>query len=186
MKLLAQEAAWVFKTLIAAGVLDVAFGAGAYFTSAGSQQQPVTVIQPVVECKLVERHTVRYVDRPVGVLQSAAEVQRTVAGLRNFRNLGELERWLAEMKINTTMVYFQQQGATVDCDDYALSLQRKALTDGYIISFEIINRSEYEKLFKSELPPGQDLHAINLVVIDNSAYYIEPQTSEIVFAAYLD
>ena len=54
MKLLAQEATWVFKTLIAAGVLALAFGAGAYFTSAGSQQQPVTVIQPVVECKLVE------------------------------------------------------------------------------------------------------------------------------------
>jgi len=30
------------------------------------------------------------------------------------------------------------------------------------------------------------LHAINLVLIDNSVYYIEPQTGEIQFAAHLD
>ena len=65
-------------------------------------------------------------------------------------------------------------------------MQHKALTDGYRISFEVISRSEYNAVFKSKLPPSQSLHAISLVIIGNGAYYIEPQTSEISFAAHLD
>jgi len=60
------------------------------------------------------------------------------------------------------------------------------LADGYIMSFEIINTSEYNAIFKSKLPLSQSLHAISLVIIGNDAYYIEPQTSEIGFAAHLD
>jgi hypothetical protein len=186
MRLVAGETAWMFKTLIAAGVLASAFYAGVFLSSDVFQPQAVAVMKPVVECKLVERHTVRYVERPVAVLQNNREVRKTTADLRNFHNLEELEQWLAAVEANTTTVYFQLPGAAVDCDDYALDLQLKALTDGFIISFEIVDRGEYEKLFKNELPSSQSLHAINLAIIDNSAYYIEPQTSEVVLAAYLD
>ena len=105
--------------------------------------------------------------------------------LRNFKDLEELERWLRDRN-NTTTVRFQQTDSIMDCDDYALEMQRKALEDGYIVSFEIIGASEYNQLFSYTLPPGQSLHAINLAIIGNSVYYIEPQTDEIILAAYMD
>jgi len=67
-----------------------------------------------------------------------------------------------------------------------LGLQRKALADGYVMSFQIIEPDKYNSIFESSKLPPNSLHAINLVLIGNSAYYIEPQTGEIVFAANLD
>ncbi len=106
--------------------------------------------------------------------------------LCNFSDLEELKQWLVEVDMNTTTTYFQSSGVTIDCDDYALGMQHKALTDSYIMSFEVISRSEYNAVFKSKLPLSQSLHAISLVIIGNEAYYIEPQTSEIGFATHLD
>jgi hypothetical protein len=65
-------------------------------------------------------------------------------------------------------------------------MQQKALSEGYIMSFEIIDGEEYNGLFSIPLPSEQVLHAINLAVIGNDVYYIEPQTGEVVHAAYLD
>ena len=175
-----------FKTLFAVGVLVLAFCAGTYVNPGVFEPQTTTVVEPTVECQLVERHTVQYVDRPVTVVNNIERVQRIPAELRNFNNLEELKQWLVAMDTNTTTVYLQLPGATIDCDDYALDLQHKALADGYILSFEVICRSEYNAAFKNELPPSQSLHAINLAIIGNNAYYIEPQTGEIAFAAYLD
>jgi len=178
--------ALAFKTLIAVGVLALVFWIGTHVSSVAFEPQTNTVIEPGVECRLVERRTVQYVDRPVTVVNNIERVQRIPAELRNFNDLEELKQWLVAVGMNTTTVYFQLPGATVDCDDYALDLQRKALADGYILSFEVIDRSEYNVVFKSELPPSQSLHAINLAIIGNNAYYIEPQTSGIVFAVHLD
>ena len=76
--------------------------------------------------------------------------------------------------MNTTTIYFQSSNDTVDCDDYAIALQQKALVDGYLISLEVIETSEYHGLFmNSELPP-HSLHAINPAIIGNDAYYTEP------------
>lgn len=175
-----------FRILFAAGVLALAFWAGTCVSTVTFEPQTATVIEPGVKCRLVERHTVQYVDRPVTVVNNIERVQRIPAELRNFNDLEELKQWLVAVGTNTTTVYFQLPGATVDCDDYALDLQHKALADGYILSFEVIGRSEYNAVFKSELPPSQSLHAINLAIIGNNAYYIEPQTGEIVLAAHLD
>ena len=175
-----------FKTFIAIGVLASAFCAGTYLSPVASEPQTTSVIEPRVECQLVERHTIRYVDRPVTVVNNIERIQRVPAELHNFNNLEELKQWLAKIDTDTTTLYFQSPDALVDCDDYALDLQHKALADGYIVSFEIIRRSEYNAVFKSKLPPSQSLHAINLAIIGNDAYYIEPQTGETVFAAHLD
>ncbi len=88
--------------------------------------------------------------------------------------------------MNTTTTYFQSPGVTIDCDDYALDRQHKALTGGWIMSFEVISGSEYNTVFKSKLPPSQSLHSISLVIIGNDAGYIEPQTSEIGFTVHID
>lgn len=186
MGLLFTEMALAFKTLMAVGVLTSVFWAGTYFSPVAFEPETATVIEPRVESRLVERHTIQYVDRPVIVVKNIERVQRILTELRNFNDLEELKQWLVAMDTDRTTVYLQLPGAAVDCDDYALDLQHKALADGYIVSFEIIGRSEYNALFEIELPPSQSLHAINLAIIGNDAYYIEPQTDEIVFAARLD
>ena len=178
--------ALAFKALITIGVLGLVFWAGTYASQVEFEPQTTTVIESGVECRLVERHTVQYVDKPVTVVRNIERVQRIPAELRNFNDLEELEQWLVAVSKNTTTAYLQLPGAKIDCDDYALDLQRKALADGYILSFEIISRSEYNAVFENELPSSQGLHAINLAIIGNNAYYIEPQTSEITLAAHLD
>ena len=119
------------------------------------------------------------------VTEYVKRVQRVPIELRNFSDLKELKQWLKDRK-NVTTVRFQSPDTIVDCDDYALELQHEALADGYIMSFEVIGEGEYNALFKTSLPTSQSLHAINLAIIDNDVYYIEPQTDEIVLVAQLD
>ncbi len=186
MRLLPAELALVFKTLTAVGVLVLAFYTGIYVSPVALVPQTTAAIEPIVESRLVARHTVEYIDRPVTVVKNVEYVQKIPVELRDFNDLEELKQWLVAVEMNTSTVYFQSADAAIDCDDYALDLQRKALADGYIMSFEVIARSEYNPLFKSDLPPGQSLHAVNLAIIGNNVYYIEPQTDEIVFAVRLD
>ncbi len=173
-------------TLFAIAVLNLFFSMGICISPVAFEQQTTRVVEPTIKCRLVERHTVQYVDTPVTVVEYIERTQKIPAELRDFNDLEELEQWLVAVDTNTTTVYFQLLDAPVDYDDYALALQSKALTNGYIVSFEIISRSEYKAVFKSQLPSGQSLHAINLAIIDNSAYYIEPQTGEVAFAVHLD
>ena len=174
--------------LVVVGVVPLAFWAGTLFRSA-ALAPPTTeaeIIAHGINCRLVERHTVEYIEKPAAAASNTGEVQRLPARLRNFSDLGELEQWLVAVAATTTTVYFQTPEAPVDCDDYALAWQSRALADGYILSFAVISRSEYSAVFGRELPPGRGLHAINLAVIGNYAYYIEPQTGEIALAAQLD
>ena len=189
MRKLSPGIALAFKTLIALGVLALVFYAGTRLSPVAvalAPQMTAAVIEPSVKYRLVETHTVQYVDTPVTVVKYIERIQKVPVELRNFSDIRELKQWLVVVDTNTTTVYFQLPDAPVDCDDYALALQSKALTNGYILSFEIISRSEYNVVFKSQLPSGQSLHAINLAVIGNSAYYIEPQTGEVAFAVHLD
>jgi len=177
------------KTLIGIVALSLVFCIGAHFGQTTPElQTPETTVAATlggVEARLVETTTVQYVDRPVTEVKYVERVKRVPIELRNFSDLEELKQWLEDRK-NVTTVRFQSPNGTVDCDDYALEMQQKALADGYIMSFEIIGESEYNVLFKTPLPPSQSLHAINLVIIGNDAYYIEPQTDEVVFVAQLD
>ncbi len=176
----------VLTTLFVVAVLNIFFSIGVSVWQAPIKPQTSTVIEPVVKCQLIETHTVQYVEKPVTVVEYVERTRKVPVELRDFNDLEELKRWLVGMDMNTTTIFFQLPGVTIDCDDYALAMQHKALTSGRIMSFEVISRSEYNAVFKSKLPPGQSLHAINLVIIGNDVYYIEPQTSEIVFATHLD
>jgi len=115
----------------------------------------------------------------------------TLKLLRHFQNLDELERWLGNMWVLDIRfdVFDKETGQRIrkfDCEDYAIRLQEKALGDGYIMSFEVILPVEYNALFKQKRLSNGAIHAINSVILGNEVYYIEPQTREIVFAAYLD
>jgi len=181
------------KTLVAVATLAIAFTTGAAIGQATSETETITTtntnlnagFNPTVECRVIATHTVQYVEKPVTEVKYVERVKRVPVELRNFTDLEELKQWLKDRK-NVNTFRFQYADTIVDCDDYALELQQKALADGYIVSFEVIGESEYNALFPTPLPPTQSLHAINLVIIGNDAYYIEPQTDEVVFVAQLD
>jgi len=180
-------------TLIALGVLSLVFCIGVHFGQTTSGLQTTrdtsaninTSISPALECRVIETHTIEYVEKPVTEVKYVERVKMVPTQLRNFSDLEELKQWLEDKK-NVTTVRFQSGDTLVDCDDYAFELQQKALADGYVMSFQIIEPDKYNSLFESGKLPPNTLHAINLVLIDNTAHYIEPQTGEIVFAAHLD
>ena len=185
MKWFSPKMYTVLTALFAVAVLNLFFSMGICISPVASEQQTARVVEPTVECRLVERHTVQYVEKPVTVTEYVEQIKRVPVELRNFSDLEELKQWLKD-RGNVTTVRFQSPGVTIDCDDYALDMQHKALADGYIMSFEVIGGSEYNALFNTSLPTSQTLHAINLAIINNSVYYVEPQTGEVAFAVHLD
>lgn len=140
---------------------------------------------PTVEARLIETHTVEYMEDTVVEKEYINVIRHVPVEFRNFNDRCELEHWLEERN-QLASIRFQQGNTVIDCDDFAIELQREALADGFIISFEIISGDEYNELFRIPLPEDQSIHAINLSIIGNDVYYIEPQTAEIVHAAYLD
>jgi len=91
---------------------------------------------------------------------------RTPKELRNFSSVEELELFLAEDKTNEQ----EYINSDFDCDDFALMLQRNALEKGYIMNCQT--------LFTT--------HVLNMVIIDNEIYYVEPMTDEIIFLTHVD
>ncbi len=170
--------------LFVVGTLTLFFSINASARQPDFVLQTSSVVKPTV--RLIETSTIQYVDRPVTVVEYIDRVERVPVELHNYNGLEELKQWLARVNTNTTTIYFKRPDTTVDCDDFALALQHKALADGYLMSFQIIEPSRYNSLFESGKMPPNTLHAINLAVIGNNAYYIEPQTGEIVFAAQLE
>ncbi|MFC2020631.1 hypothetical protein ACFLU1_02415 [Chloroflexota bacterium] len=183
----------IVNSILVTGLMILVFSISTSYGQATPKFYPATGsnvtntnLSPTVEYRVLESRTIQYVEKPVTVMEYVEQVKRAPIELRNFYNLEELEQWLWEAGMKTNTVYFQSPNNTIDCDDYAIALQQRALTDGYLMSLEITETSEYNGLFKNiELAP-HSLHAINLVIIDNDAYYIEPQTSEVVFAVHLD
>jgi hypothetical protein len=182
------RACLALMVVFSATALSILFSAAAVAGRATGGQLAAnsTGISLAVESRLVSTSTVRYVDRPVTELKYIARVERVPVTLREYNDLDELEQWLAKISADANTVYFNSPGTTPDCDDFALELQQKALEDGYVMSFQIIKSDSYNSLFKRSKLLPDTVHAINLVVIGNSAYYIEPQSGEIAFVLHLD
>ncbi|MFC1940655.1 hypothetical protein ACFLXO_08265 [Chloroflexota bacterium] len=179
-------------TLIAVGLLVLVFCIGTRFAQTIYEPQTTvdtnaninTDFSTTVESRVIATHTVEYIEKPVTEVKYVERVTSVPVELRNFTNLEELKHWI-EGRNKVTTVRFQSDETLVDCDDYAFEMQQKALADGYVMSFQIIEPDTYNSLFENKLPPNT-LHAINLVLIGNTAHYIEPQTGEVAFAAHLD
>jgi len=175
----------VLKALVVCVILTAVFYTGTSVGQATSEPQNTLIPETNVGNQPVVRTLVEYVDKPVPVVEYVERIRTVPVELRNFNDLEELKQWLNdEMKVTT--VRFQSPDDEIDCDDYALAMQTRALSDGYIVSFEVIGRSEYNMLFNTQLPQSQSLHAINSVIIGNKVYFIEPQTGELAFAVHLD
>jgi len=83
----------------------------------------------------------------------------------HFSTLRDLRIWLANDDTDSNPEHLTQ-GEEPDCDDYALTLQKHALQDGYIVSLRFVDTKG----------DGSLDHAMNTAVIGNYVYSIEPQT----------
>jgi hypothetical protein len=92
----------------------------------------------------------------------------------HFSTLWELRTWLAQDDTDTNPEHLTP--GDLDCDDYALTLQKHALQDGYIVSARLVDSDE----------DGLLDHAMNTAVIGNKVYSIEPQTDAVTYLCSLD
>jgi septal ring factor EnvC (AmiA/AmiB activator) len=90
----------------------------------------------------------------------------------NFDSLAELLAWLDEDETDS-YTYIPD---TFDCDDFALTLYEHAREDGYIIHFQVYDLNG----------DGNPDHALNVAIIGNNVYRIEPQTDAVQFWCYVD
>ncbi len=138
-----------------------------------------------VEAKLIETHTVEYVEETVVETKYLNVIREVPVELQDFGSLQELETWLkAQMEI--CVVRFGSPEKVVDCDDYAIEMQKRALADGYLISLQVIDTGMYNRMFVGKIPESHNLHAVNLAVIGNDVFFFEPQNGEIARVAHLD
>ena len=175
-------------------VLALDFYVGRYPSQVTKDPQVITACEINASHEAVGEPAYKSGDRAIEQVESAP-TEKTELNciespriLRYFQDLKELEQWLEKMEsldIISNMAV-QEIEKSLDCDDYALKLQEKALGAGYMMSFEIIHSGEYSELFKKGQIPDGTIHAINLVIIGNEVYYIEPATLEIAFVACLD
>jgi len=170
------------KALAAVAILVLAFFIGIHTGRDTVKPQTILVTETKVRYQTVEKPIVQYIDRSVFEYVESA---KGLVELGNLNDLDELKQWLGN-RMNVTTIHLQSPADEADCDDDAREMQSAALVDGHIVSFQIIGRSKYNALFKNKLQHGQSLHAINLAIIGNDIYYIEPQTGKIVFAMHLD
>ena len=107
---------------------------------------------------------------------------------KNFASLDELTRWVDDWEVDNKPIVvsilnktFVVTGNTElysqywDCDDISEAMQRDALKDGYLMSVALVSVS------------GVTLdHAVNMAVVGNAFYLVEPQTGKIEFTAGRD
>lgn len=99
------------------------------------------------------------------LLSGLSNLEQT-RGLRNFLTLAELKQFLADDQTDK-ILYVK---GVFECEEFAMMLQQNAFKQGYILNTQM--------LFTS--------HMINLAIVGNTAYYIEPTTDEIIFVNTLD
>jgi len=86
--------------------------------------------------------------------------------LKSFSSLSDLQAWLDKDQTDK-----QPYSDSFSCYEFALTLQQNAAEDGYLINLEFIIMSNID---------GQaGGHVMNVAVIDDRVYFIEPQTDDI-------
>jgi len=177
--------------------LALIFCAGGYLGQATFKPQVIVDHEIRTIDRIIEKITYEPIETVIEkVVYKPVEttvIQRikTPTPLSRFQNLDELKQWLGnigvlDIRFDVVDEEISQRVQRFDCDDYAIRLQEKAMRDGYMMSFEVIHPIEYNALFKEKRIPDGAIHAVNSVILRNKVYYIEPQTREVVFAAYLD
>jgi hypothetical protein len=104
--------------------------------------------------------------------------------LKEFSSQEELAAWA-----KNTVTAFQQADkinppvypklvvtSVWDCDDYSERLQRKAISDGYLVSMQLITNGS---LLGARVTNYVGDHMANITIIGNNMYYIEPMDGHV-------
>ena len=107
----------------------------------------------------------------VPIIQERVIVQtETIIAYRepqHFDSMAELMWWIDKTPIIIPAY------PDADCDNWAMTLQRKALKDGFIMSIDVIGQREAT-------------HMVDSVIVDGNVYYIEPQDHSVRLRCPLD
>lgn len=98
------------------------------------------------------------------------------AELRNFNSTRELMTFLTIDQTNLEALRYDESNN--NCVHISLKLQERARRSGYIMNVLVISPEEYYRLFGKRLSTN---HMICSTLIENSIYYIEPQTNQVVW-----
>lgn len=142
-----------------------------------------TMAEPIAEAHIATEYVTlppeiiyERVEIPVEVIKEVEVVKETVRWRniydRDFDSVEQFKDWYYAQHFNPLSpsgVY------KVDCDDYAQRLQITALRQGYPVSIALLKEGRYYDVNVSDIKEG---HAGNLVMIDGTYYYIEPDPSK--------
>ena len=126
---------------------------------------------------------------PLPITGDVFSLGKEGSGLEQFPSKEALVEWLAQDDTDEHLIMIANEKGEINfegaCEDYALQLQERALTDGYKMSFLFVTKGSMWELFRTRIPRGQ-AHAMNLTVIGNYIYAIEPTNDKITHIGYLD
>lgn len=138
--------------------------------------EPIVVIEYIQLPPKIVVETI-YVDKPVDRIVEKVIIEEKEIEVITYRNIyarewesvEQFEQWYEDQhftRLMSTPIY------TVDCDDYSEWVQRKALEQGYSVSEALAKNRLYCGV---KVTKAGGIHAGNLVLIDNTYYWVEPQ-----------
>jgi hypothetical protein len=155
--------AFIFLTCVAC------YGLGLYVQYLHYYQLPPKEIHTVVE---VPKYTT------ITILDKQVEIEKVIIYPRYFISLDELTNWLAQDDTDSC-IFANSLGSTANqCEDYAMQLMERAIKSGYMMSTETLYPAEYYQIYLSPMP-ANSCHMVNLVIIGNEAYIVDPSTDKI-------
>ena len=139
--------------------------------------KPIFIEIPVYVEKVIE------VER---IVEVAFEVVRTVL-LTDWESPDELAKFLADDNTDKHFIFRSDSSGSVkfngQCEDFAMQLRDRAMAKGKYLSVEVIPPGEYAFQFGVW---GGSYHAMNMAIIGNEFWLIEPQTDRMWQAYFLD
>jgi hypothetical protein len=158
----------------------------------------VTTQQPAVKAVTVEVPSPPIVQEKVRI--EKVEVTTPVSiydpvytSLEDWQSVEELRAFLDADDTESNVTIISQTGGQISftgqCEDFALQLRARAAAIGKNLEIIAINSTELNKwksYFGNKSLSNGDYHALNMAIIGNEIWYVEPQQDICWHAMYLD
>lgn len=147
--------------------------------------EKIEVLTPV----FIDR--IRYIERDVG---TAVRIYDPVyTSLEDWQSVEELQDFLDSDDTDSHVILRSQTGGDISftgqCEDFALQLRDRAAAIGKNLEVIAIDRTEFNKwksYFGDKSLKNGDYHALNMAIIGNEIWYVEPQQDVCWHTMYLD
>jgi hypothetical protein len=155
------------------------------------------IVQEKVRIEKVEVTTpvfidrIRYIERDIGTAVTIYDPVYT--SLEDWQSVEELRAFLDADDTESNVTIISQTGGQISftgqCEDFALQLRARAAAIGKNLEIIAINSAELNKwksYFGNKSLSNGDYHALNMAIIGNEIWYVEPQQDICWHAMYLD